>query len=198
MNKRVDHAILKPTAEAYVAVVPEPARNGVHNFLSNLETPVVFTNDLLQGEISLAGDTVGRFGLNTTVGLGGLVDVATPAGIPAHSSDFGQTLGVWGVEAGPYLVLPLLGPSNPRDAVGYVADTFADPTAYVGIRDYIYWAIGRGAVNIIDERSRNLESLEQLQQSSVDEYASMRSLYRQYRAAHIHHGKSNAKDLPEM
>jgi phospholipid-binding lipoprotein MlaA len=198
MNKSFDHAVLKPTAEAYVAVVPGPARTGVHNFLTNLDTPITFTNDVLQGEFGLAGETVGRFGLNTTIGLGGLVDVATPAGIPGHSSDFGQTLGVWGVGADPYLVLPLFGPSNPRDLTGTLADTFMDPLAYVGIRDYTYWAIGREGVEILDERSRNIDTLDELEQSSVDDYASTRSLYRQYREAHVHHGHTDVKNLPDM
>ena len=198
MNENFDHAVLKPTAEAYVAVVPEPARNGVHNVLSNLDTPVIFANDILQGELSLAGQTVGRFGLNSTLGLGGLVDVATPAGLPAHSSDFGQTLGVWGVGDDPYLVVPLVGPTNPRDLAGYAADSFADPLNYIGIRDYTYWAIARGGVNILDARSRNIETFNELENSSVDEYASTRSLYRQYRRAHIRHGKSDVKDLPPM
>ncbi|HUO93032.1 MAG TPA: VacJ family lipoprotein [Rhizomicrobium sp.] len=198
MNQRFDEAIMKPTAEAYIAVVPEPARKGVHNFLTNLNSPVVFANDLLQGEVGLAGETVGRFGLNTTIGLGGLVDVATPAGIPGHSSDFGQTLGVWGVGEDPYLVLPLLGPSNPRDLAGYVADQAMSPLNYVGIRDYTYWSIGAGAVNIVDERAQNMDTLNQLEQTSLDPYASMRSLYRQYRRSHIRHGKSSVKDLPSM
>jgi phospholipid-binding lipoprotein MlaA len=198
MNMNFDQWLLKPTAEAYVDVVPEPARTGVHNFLVNLDSPVTFANDLFQGEVLLAGQTLGRFGLNTTIGVGGLVDVATPAGIPLHSSDFGQTLGVWGVGPDPYLVLPLLGPSNPRDLTGYVADTFMDPLTYVGIRDYTYWAMGRGAVTIVDVRSRNLEMMDELDRSSVDKYASMRSLYRQYRAAHIRHGQSDVQDLPNM
>jgi phospholipid-binding lipoprotein MlaA len=198
MNENFDHMVLKPTAEAYVAVVPEPARNGVHNLLTNLDAPVTFANDVLQGEVNLAGQTAGRFGLNSTLGLAGLIDVATPAGIPYHSSDFGQTLGVWGVGDDPYLVVPLLGPTNPRDLAGYAADTFADPLNYVGIRTYTYWAIGRGAANILDTRARSLDTLDQIQQSSVDPYASTRNLYRQYRRAHIQHGKSNVKDLPPM
>ncbi|HWU27418.1 MAG TPA: VacJ family lipoprotein [Rhizomicrobium sp.] len=198
MNMSFDHAVLKPTAEAYVSVVPEPARNGLHNFLTNLDSPVIFANDLLQGEFELAGETLGRFGLNSTAGLAGLIDVATPAGLPRHASDFGQTLGVWGLGANPYLVLPLLGPSNPRDFVGYVADTFMDPLNYVGIREIQYWEMGRGAAVIIDQRAGNMEMLDQLDQSSVDKYATMRSLYRQYRDAHIRHGQQDVKDLPNM
>lgn len=198
MNENFDHVALKPAAEAYVAVVPEPARTAVHNVLSNLNSPVVFANDVLQGELTLAGQTAGRFGLNSTLGLAGLVDVATPAGIPGHSSDFGQTLGVWGMGDDPYLVVPLLGPTNPRDLAGYAADTFADPLNYVGIRDFTYWDLARGGVNILDTRARNIGTLDDIQNSSVDEYASTRSLYRQYRRAHIRHGKSDVKDLPPM
>jgi phospholipid-binding lipoprotein MlaA len=198
MNEDFDHKVLKPTAEAYVSVVPEVARDGLHNVLSNLDAPITFANDVLQGEVGLASQTAGRFGLNSTLGLGGLIDVATPAGIPYHSADFGQTLGVWGVGDDPYLVVPLIGPSNPRDLAGYAADTFADPLNYVGIRTYTYWAIGRGAANILDTRARSLDTLDEIQQGSVDPYASTRNLYRQYRKAHIQHGKSNAKDLPPM
>lgn len=198
MNMTFDHAILKPTAQAYTTVVPEPARTGIHNFLTNFTMPATFANDVLQGEMTLATQSLGRFGLNSTIGLGGLVDVATPAGIPRHDSDFGQTLGVWGVGGDPYLVLPLLGPSDPRDLVGYAADTFSDPLIYLGIRDYAYWSMGRGALAIVDTRARNLTTLDELQQSSVDLYASTRSLYRQYRAAHIRHGKSDVKNLPDM
>jgi phospholipid-binding lipoprotein MlaA len=198
MNEHFDHAILKPVAQGYVDVVPEPARTGVHNFLNNLDTPVIFANDLMQGEITLAGETIGRFGLNSTLGLGGLIDLGTPAGMPYHSADFGQTLGVWGVGGGPYLVVPLLGPNNPRDLVGYVADIFMDPLMYLGIHDYTYWDMGHTAVDVIDERANNLDTLDDLERSSVDLYASERSLYRQYRDAHIRHGKSDVKDLPPM
>ena len=114
MNKNFDHAVLKPTAEAYVAVVPEPARDGVHNVLINLNSPCTFANDFLQGEMDLAGRDAGtiRAQLHAS-GSAAWSIVATPAGIPGHSSDFGQTLGVWGVGPIPYLVVPLLGPTNP-------------------------------------------------------------------------------------
>ncbi len=198
MNQDFDHAVLLPTARAYVDVVPDPARDGVHNFLDNLNAPIVFANDLLQGEVGLAGETVGRFGLNSTLGLGGLIDVATPAGIPNHSADFGQTLGIWGVGDGPYLVLPLLGPDNPRDLTGLAADIFMDPLMYAHIRDYTYWGIGEYGLVVLDTRARNIETIEDLENSSVDFYASERSLYRQYRDNQIHHGKPNVKELPNM
>jgi len=198
MNMDLDARVMKPTAEAYVDVVPEFARNGIHNALVNFGAPVTFTNDVLQGEPESAGETLGRFLLNSTAGVGGLVDLATPAGIPYHDSDFGQTLGVWGVGPGPYLMLPLLGPDDPRDLLGTVADSFMDPLEYAGIRDYVYWSIGREAVNIVDTRAQNLESLDQLKKSSVDFYAATRSLYRQYRASKVRHGKADVTNLPEM
>jgi len=198
MNQKIDHAVLQPIARGYVDVVPEPARDGVHNVLNNFDTPIVFVNDILQGEFSLAVQTVGRFGLNSTLGLGGLIDVATPAGISYHSADFGQTLGVWGVGDGPYLVLPLLGPDNPRDLAGLVADTFMDPLIYAGIRDYTYWGIGEEGVSVLDLRARNIDTIENIERSSLDLYATERSLYRQYRNNHIQHGKLDAQSLPKM
>jgi phospholipid-binding lipoprotein MlaA len=198
MNQKIDQSVLLPVARGYVDVVPEPARDGVHNVLNNFDTPVVFINDILQGEFSLAARTAGRFGLNSTLGLGGLIDVATPAGISYHSADFGQTLGIWGVGDGPYLVLPLLGPDNPRDLAGLVADTFMDPLIYVGIRDYTYWGIGEEGVSVLDLRARNIDTIENIERSSLDLYATERSLYRQYRNNHIQHGKLDAQSLPKM
>ena len=112
--------------------MPDFARDGVHNFLANLDSPVTFANDVLQGEVRRAGETLVRAGFNTTAGLGGLIDVADAIGIPPHTEDFGQTMAVWGFSEGPYLVLPLLGPSNPRDAVGRGVDVFFDPLTYAG------------------------------------------------------------------
>jgi phospholipid-binding lipoprotein MlaA len=198
MNQQIDHSVLLPIARGYVDVVPEPARDGLHNVLSNFNTPVVFINDVLQGEFGLATRTIGRFGLNSTLGLGGLIDVATPAGIPDHSADFGQTLGVWGVGGGPYLVLPLIGSDDPRDLAGLVADTFMDPLIYVGIRDYTYWGIGEEGVSVLDLRARNIDTIEDIERSSLDLYATERSLYRQYRNNHIQHGKLDAQSLPKM
>jgi phospholipid-binding lipoprotein MlaA len=198
LNEQFDSAILLPVAQGYVDIVPAPARNGVHNFLDNLDEPVVFANDVLQGEVELACETIGRFGLNSTLGLGGLIDLATAAGIPYHTADFGQTLGVWGVGDAPYLVLPLLGPDNPRDLVGYVADLFINPLNYAGIRDYTYWGLGIGAADLLDLRARNINTLADLKRSSLDLYAARRSLYRQYRKSLIRHGKPDVKDLPEM
>ena len=123
--------------------MPEPGRRGVHNFLGNLTLPTIFVNDMLQGEVSRAGKTSGGLVINTTVGLGGFLDPASKIGIPGHGEDFGQTLAVWGVGEGPYLVLPFLGPSNPRDATGLAIDVAMDPTNHIPFKQHIWWDGGR-------------------------------------------------------
>src|SRR5690242_12171740 len=144
LDIRLDRHILLPTAQAYNEVVPEFARDGVHNFLLNLNSPVIFANDVLQGEASRGGETLARFVLNSTIGIGGLIDVAGKMGIPYHDEDFGQTLGVWGADEGPYLVLPFFGPSNPRDLTGNVVDIAFDPNTYISHNYNFYWSLARG------------------------------------------------------
>lgn len=197
-DQKVDRYVVKPSAEAYVDVVPEPARNGMHNFLTNLDLPVTFANDVLQGEVDRAGQTFGRFTINSTIGIGGILDLATPMGIPYHSEDFGQTLAVYGVPEGPYLVLPLFGPDPPRDLAGQVADVFLDPFTYVKLREHGWYSFGRAYFSLLDLRSRNLGTLEGIERSSVDYYASVRSLYRQLRNNEIRNGKTDVKDLPSF
>jgi phospholipid-binding lipoprotein MlaA len=198
MNTTLDNNVALPVAKFYVHAVPEPARDGVHNFLANLGEPQTFANDVLQGEVNKAATTLGRFTINTTIGIGGLVDAATKFGIEGHTTDFGETLAVYGADEGPYLVLPLLGPSNPRDAAGYLVDIGLDPTTYITFRSSIYWQLGRGTLNIIDIRAHNIDFIEQLERSSVDLYATERSLYRQHRNAEIHGGKPDLQNLPNM
>ena len=193
-NKAIDESVLVPTAKAYRTVIPPPMRQSMHDFMQNLNGPVIFANDMLQGEVKLAGNTLGRLLLNTTVGIGGMFDVATLVGIPYHSNDLGITFAVWGFAAGPYVVVPVLGPSNPRDIVGQVGDGFADPGNYVAGAHHLYWAVvARTATSGIDERSRNIESLADIERTALDNYATIRSLYRQRREAQIRHEKS---DLP--
>jgi phospholipid-binding lipoprotein MlaA len=198
MNQATDRAIIKPVAEAYVEVVPEEARNGVHNFIVNLRLPITFANDVLQGEFERGGETVARFGINSTVGVAGLFDVASDWGIPFHTEDFGQTLAAWGVDEGPYLVVPFYGPDPPRDLTGQVVDVFLDPFTYVNLREHIWWSAGEEVVRAVDLRSRNLQSLEDIERSSVDLYASERSLYRQHRNAEIRNGKPDMENLPNL
>ena len=197
-NNKVDEHILEPTARAYVAVVPDPARQGIHNFLLNLDLPVTFANDLLQGEGQRAAETFTRFAMNSTLGIGGLLDPATDAGVPYHKEDFGQTLGTWGVGEGPYIVLPLLGPDPPRDATGQVVDIFLDPSTYIPIREHFWWGVGRRALAIIDVRSRNLDTVDNIERGSVDYYASVRSLYRQLRNNDIRNGRPDVNNLPDL
>ena len=116
-------------------------RQAVHNFLQNLDGPVIFANDVLQGQAGLAGNTLVRLALNTTVGVGGFFDVATQIGVPYHSNDLGVTLATWGFAEGPYVIVPVLGPSNPRDLVGQVGDGFADPGDYVASEHHLIVAV---------------------------------------------------------
>ncbi len=187
-NTTLDDYVIKPTAQAYRDVLPEGVRDSIHNFLTNLRSPVIMFNDAIQGEGKLAGDTFARFWLNTILGIGGLFDQATRSGIPFHDADFGQTFGVWGVGPGPYLVLPILGPSNPRDAVGLAVGSFADPWDGIASAKDVYWvAYPRAAVEGIDLRSRNIDILDRIRSTSLDYYATLRSLYNQRRAAEIRH-----------
>jgi phospholipid-binding lipoprotein MlaA len=193
-NKAVDENILVPAAKTYRTVLPPPVQQSVHDFLQNLDGPVIFANDMLQGEFKLAGNTLARLLLNTTIGIGGMFDVAKQIGIPYHTNDLGITFAVWGFAAGPYIVVPVLGPSNPRDLVGQVGDGFADPGNYVAGQHHLLWAVvARTATAGIDERSRNIESLADIEKTALDNYATIRSLYRQRREAQIRHEQS---DLP--
>ncbi|MBV9571385.1 MAG: VacJ family lipoprotein [Alphaproteobacteria bacterium] len=198
-NRRVDRAVIKPVAEAYVDAVPDVARDSVHNFFVNLDLPITFANDVLQGEVERSGETALRFTLNSTLGVGGLFDVATTNfKLPFHTEDFGQTLAVWGVEEGPYLVFPIVGPNPPRDAVGHVVDIAFDPMTYIDIREQFLWSAGRSVLEGVDLRARNLETLESIERQSIDFYASVRSLYRQNRNNEIRNGQPDVTNLPNL
>lgn len=194
----VDKAVLRPTAIVYRDVVPEPARDGVRNFLNNLNTPVILTNDVLQGEFDRALVTFYRVGINSTFGIGGLVDVAGKMGHPRHSEDFGQTLAVYGVGEGAYLFVPLIGPSNPRDLFGWAMDFLFDPLTYVQWGDQWPLPYARVGLDITDLRARNIETLDELEATSLDYYASVRSLYRQSRNNEIRNGATAVEDLPDF
>ncbi|HVZ90038.1 MAG TPA: VacJ family lipoprotein [Rhizomicrobium sp.] len=195
----LDRTFLARTARTYNAIVPEFGREGIHNLLANLDLPVTFANDVLQGEPSRAAQTLARFTVNATLGLGGLMDPATHQfDIPDHSEDFGQTLGVWGLGGDPYLVLPVLGPSSPRDVAGKLGDVAADPLTWIAYKQKIWWLGGRQYLKILDARARNMEAVSDLERSSVDIYAATRSLYRQYRASEIRNGRAGGEDLPEF
>ena len=193
VNRGLDQLLLRPAAEIYRGAVPDMVQQMVHNFLLNLNEPIVFTNSLLQGDPDNAGKSFGRFAANTFIGVGGLFDVA---GIDRQEEDFGQTLGVWGLGEGPYLVLPVIGPRPPRDLAGMVADTYIDPWNYLARRNDIDFPeqTVRFIAEGVDARSRNIEAIDEIERSSIDFYATVRSLYRQRRAALI----SNGDVTPEM
>jgi phospholipid-binding lipoprotein MlaA len=198
-NQKVDANVLVPVAKGYRAVVPPPARDALRDFFDNLRGPIILANDVLQGNVRLAGDTLGRFLLNSTLGMAGFVDIAGRWGIPYHDQDFGLTFATWGVPEGPYLVVPVLGPSNPRDLSGTIAESFADPwDILAGDAHYLWAPLTRHIVNGVDERSRYIETLADLQRTSLDYYAAIRSLYRQRRAALLHHEQKNLPANPSL
>jgi phospholipid-binding lipoprotein MlaA len=197
-NQVVDRNVLVPVAKAYRTVLPDPVRDSLRDFLRNLREPLIFANDALQGEFERAGQTFARFTLNSTLGVGGLIDVAGRWGeLPYHEDDLGLTFGVWGIPEGPYLVVPVLGPATPRDLGGQVAEGFGDPfnRLVTGNPYTLYWIpFVRGGVAGIDQRSRYIETLADIERTSLDYYATIRSLYRQRRAALIRHEKE--QNLP--
>lgn len=179
-NDALDRAILEPVAKGYDFVMPELVQGWIGNFFGNLWFPVNFANCVLQGKPREATQTSARFIINTTVGLGGFGDPATKLSVPAPQEDFGQTLGYWGVPAGPYLVLPLLGPSNIRDTVGRAADNAARVWPW-----FVPWyaSSGPGVVDTVNTRARYLEDIRDLRESSLDYYTSVRNAYMQRREA---------------
>ncbi len=192
-NDKLDKAIARPVSRAYREDTPHLMQTAVRNLFDNVDTTVVMVNDLLQGQFKpFLNDTV-RLLVNTTIGLGGLFDPATHAGLDKNSRDFGQTLGKWGLKPGPYLVLPFLGPSDVRDAVGRVADTYATPRTYISNR---YWNYGSYLLNVVDERSRLLD-YDKVLDSAYDPYAFMRNAYLQNRAFKVYGGRSPTEEQQE-
>ncbi|HYZ43052.1 MAG TPA: VacJ family lipoprotein, partial [Stellaceae bacterium] len=184
-NVAADHAVMRPVAQAYTDHVPEGVQKGVHNLVQNLKEPAVAVNDMLQGNVKQAWQSVERLAVNSTVGVAGMLDVANQWGVPPHKADFGQTLAVWGVGEGPFVELPLLGPSNARDTVGTVVDMAMNPLTFVGGAPATYASIGTGGANVVDTRAQHLHDLDELERNSLDYYATLRSVYRQHREAQI-------------
>jgi len=178
-NEKLDTYLLKPVAKGYRTVTPVPVRQGVSNFFSNLREPIAFLNSALQGKFGDAASDLGRFVTNTTVGIFGVFDVATRVGLEKHTRDFGQTLGVWGMGEGPFLVLPFFGPSNIRDGVGLVGDYAAYPPTYEE-ETSTTWKLF--ALEVVDTRTRYLEAGDILEQAGgTDPYVFVREAYRQRR-----------------
>lgn len=199
-NNAIDVAVLEPTAKGYRAITNEPIRGGVSNFLSNLNQPVVFVNNVLQAKPGAALDTVGRFMINTTVGIGGIFDPATAAGVPKHREDFGQTLGVWGVPSGAYLMLPLFGPSNVRDTLGIGVDRAFDPMTWAQFEGDTEFRVTTGILGAVSAREGVIEQVELLR-DQPEPYIGLRRNYTQQRAAAIRDGRIDDDpfaNLPEF
>lgn len=216
LNSGLTKFVIRPVVTVYRAIMPKPLRSGIANISANAKTPLIFVHDVLQGEPDRAFKAMGRFLMNSTVGLGGALDVATKAGVPAHDEDAGQTFARWGVKSGPYIMLPLLGPSNLRDTLGSVADIFADPMRYVLRSPTVPLGIGPAPVStgvaianrkigvrsdigtglllasLLTQMDQNIDRLGELERGSLDPYVALRESYRQYRQAAIDNERPRA------
>lgn len=202
-NEGVDRNVIRPVAEAYRDAVPAPVRTGVRNFVTNLNEPVILANNLLQLRFLDAGHTLMRFYLNSTAGVLGLVDIATPAGIERRTGDFGQTLAAYGVPDGPFIVLPLFGPTNVRDAIGDGVDSLGNPVGLVtgyAITPLASQLIGagRGALGGLTLRADNIETLDALRSESLDYYARLRSVVQQRRDAQLGRSSERGEGLTTL
>jgi phospholipid-binding lipoprotein MlaA len=223
LNSGLTKILIKPVVTIYRTLLPKPVRQGITNISTNAKAPLVFVHDILQGEGDRAAQTLGRFLMNSTVGIGGSFDLAAKAGVPPHDEDAGQTFARWGIPSGPYIMLPLLGPSTVRDSFGFAADIFADPLRYVLRSETLPIGIITSPATVgvtIAERNRgvgsnvgtglmiasalsqldqNIDRLDELQRGALDPYVALREAYRQYRQAEIDNGKppkSNPEDDP--
>jgi phospholipid-binding lipoprotein MlaA len=191
VNRGLDELFLKPASAAYDAALPDPVQDSVRSFINNLRSPIILANDLFQGEGDRAYVTLSRFIVNTSIGVLGLFDVATEIGLDYHDEDFGQTMAVAGVGSGPYLMLPLIGPTNPRDLVGRIVDFAFDPLTYMGGTDA---RLARTSADVVDYRHRNRRTIEALEEGSLDFYATVRDASRQRRGDEIR----NRRPQPEQ
>jgi phospholipid-binding lipoprotein MlaA len=197
-HEGVDKAVLEPVARGYRAVTPGLVRSGVRNVLRNLRGPVILANDILQGEVARAGATAGRFAINSTIGIAGIFDPATSMGLERHDEDFGQTLAVWGVPAGPYIFVPLLGPSTVRDGAGRIIDVAFDPLTWAEFDEVDTVRASRTAAAAVAARENAIEAVEDVRQNSLDPYVSIRSSYALLRRSAIQNGREEVPDLPEF
>ena len=189
-NEAVDMVVLRPVAEVYSFLLPQYGQDRIRNILRNLRGPLIFVNQILQGDVTNATETLGRFLVNSTIGVVGIWDVATDWGLPYRNADFGQTFGKWGIGSGPYLILPILGPSSIRDAVGLVGDYYGDPVNItlwnsMDDDDANTIIVSRAVISAVDTRARLIKTIDDLRKNSLDYYATVRSVYSQRRAADI-------------
>jgi phospholipid-binding lipoprotein MlaA len=197
-NQGLDRGLIAPVVHVYMRVTPGQLRNGISNALDNLDQPRVVANDLLQGHPAMAGRATGGFVINSTVGLLGLFDVAGRWGIERHTSDFGQTLGRYGVGPGPYIFAPVAGPSDLRDGFGRLVDAVADPASLVlGGVTSTFGATRLGAI-VVETRAEVDGALKGLDRDTIDPYAALRSAYLQQRTAVVQGSRGEEVDLPDI
>ena len=188
--------VLKPAVRGYRKVTPDIVKTGLENVMTNLKQPVYMINALLQGDLKATGDIAARFALNSVFGVAGIFDLATREEIPVIQRDFGQTLAVWGVKnSGPYLMLPILGPTTVRDGVGMGADAFVDPVDWALYRQSKWLAYGRAGVNGFLQFENKNDLLEDMEKNSTDYYATMRSMYQQNRQKEISELRGEAQEM---
>lgn len=180
-NRGLDKALVRPAARSYSQVLPDEIEDSVGNFAENLGQPSVVVNSLLQGDLRGAGIATTRFLTNTVLGLGGIVDAATEFDVPEHTTDFGETLYTWGVGEGPYVELPVLGPSTQRDTTGKVVDLFTNPLSYVVNSPEKYYGTGASVASRLGDRGRYSETIDSILYESADSYAQARLIYLQNR-----------------
>jgi phospholipid-binding lipoprotein MlaA len=201
-NKRLDRYVLRPVSQGYDFAVPETLQFVIRNELNYISTPIDFANYLLQGELRQAGVSLARFTMNTVLGGVGFLDPATEFGLPKRDTDFGITLGKWGVDEGPYLVLPLLGPATARDLPSYVVDRAFSPLTYLGywgpLNDADALSPGLRLLDVVDRRAENADLVDQLLYETEDPYVTLRAAYVQRRRAQLA-GEGGAIDaLPDI
>ena len=201
VNIALDRNVLRPVAQGYDFVTPALVKHLLGNGFSHLDLPADFINYLIQGEINSALETLGRFTLNTVLGAGGFLDPATEFGLPKDDTDFGITLGRYGVGEGTYWVLPLFGPTTTRDSVGGLVDLVFQPTAYIGVFDSSFanvFSIPYNTAIIVDARDRNGDLIDEVLYESADSYISLRSIYLQRRRSEVAGDEGGADALPDI
>lgn len=194
----VEHHVAEPVDNGYRAVIPKPARQGIHNVTTNLHEPIVAANDALQGDGKKLVRTLGRIVINSTIGLAGLIDVAGKIGIPYHDNDFGITLGQDGIAEGSYMVLPFVGPMPPRDLLGSAVDGAFDPLSYARFHGKDTWLFVRSGLRVLDTVDLQRDQFDSIERTSIDFYATTRNLYRQSRDARIKGKDATAIQLPDL
>ena len=198
VHESVDKAVIEPVARGYRFVTPQPVRTGLANFLHNLHSPVIFVNDVLQGEAKRAGVTAARFGINSTIGVLGIFDPASSMGLERHDEDFGQTLAVWGVPSGAYLWVPVVGPTTVRDGFGSLVDIAMDPFTWAEYDHKVAVNTTRVVTEGVSTRESLLDSVDEVRENSLDPYVTFRTTYGLLRYSAIQNGRTDVDKLPDF